>query len=111
MRAHTIYIGYEANDSYINDFWAYLESIPNKQREKFLLFVTGADRPPLLGFKMMSPQMMIARDNVADGDPKNRFPTAATCMNMLRLPKYHSKEDLKRTMDYVINSNQGFQLG
>lgn len=32
-------------------------------------------------------------------------------MNMLRLPKYKTKADLKRTMDYVINSNQGFNLG
>jgi hypothetical protein len=49
--------------------------------------------------------MMIARDQAAQGDPKNRYPSAATCMNMLRLPKYKTKEDLKRTMDYVINSN------
>jgi ubiquitin-protein ligase E3 C len=54
---------------------------------------------------------MVARDQAESGDPKNRFPTAATCMNMLRLPKYRTKEDMKRTLDYVINSNQGFQLG
>jgi ubiquitin-protein ligase E3 C len=48
---------------------------------------------------------MIARDQAESGDPKNRFPTAATCMNMLRLPKYRTKEDMKRTLDYVINSN------
>jgi len=59
----------------------------------------------------MNPQMMIARDNAENGDPKNRFPTAATCMSMLRLPKYRTKDDMKRTIHYVINSNQGFQLG
>ena len=48
---------------------------------------------------------MIARDQAESGDPKNRFPTAATCMNMLRLPKYRTKEHMKRTLDYVINSN------
>ena len=73
--------------------------------------MTGTDRPPLLGFKVMNPQMCIARDQAAGGDPKNRFPTAATCMNMLRLPRYNNKEDIKRTMDYVINSESGFQLG
>jgi ubiquitin-protein ligase E3 C len=50
-------------------------------------------------------------DHADSGDPKNRFPTAATCMNMLRLPKYRNKQDLKRTLDYVINANQGFGLG
>jgi len=53
----------------------------------------------------MNPQMMIARDNAENGDPKNRFPTAATCMSMFRLPKYRTKEDMKRTINYVINSN------
>ena len=107
-----MYNGYDAGDSYIRSFWEYMEELPNRQREKFLFFVTGTDRPPLLGFKYMNPQLCIARDQ-SDGanDPKNRFPTAATCMNMLRLPKYKSKADLKRTMDYVINSNQGFNLG
>ena len=111
LRENTQYNGYSKNDSYIKDFWAYLESLPNKQKEKFLMFVTGSDRPPLLGFKYMNPQLMIARDHADEGDPKNRFPTAATCMNMLRLPKYKKNEDMKRTMNYVINSNQGFNLG
>jgi len=30
---------------------------------------------------------------------------------MLRLPKYRNEKDLKRTLDYVINANQGFGLG
>lgn len=111
LRQHTTYNGYSANESYIRDFWQYLENLPNRQREKFLFFVTGTDRPPLLGFKYMNPPMMIARDQAAGGDPKNRFPTAATCMSMLRLPRYKTKEDMKRTLDYVINSNSGFGLG
>lgn len=105
LREHTTYNGYDKRESYINWFWEYLEQLPNRQREKFLFFVTGTDRPPLLGFKYMNPMLCIARDHADGGDPKNRFPTAATCMNMLRLPKYYKKEDLKRVMDYVINSN------
>ena len=48
---------------------------------------------------------MVAKDHVEGGDPKNRFPTAATCMNMLRLPQYKSKEDMIKTLNYVINAN------
>ena len=111
LREHTNYNGFGANESYINWFWDYMAKLPNKQREKFLFYVTGTDRPPLLGFKFMNPALMIALDQAGGGDPKNRFPTAATCMNMLRLPRYRNKEDLIRTMDYVINSNAGFGLG
>jgi len=63
LRANTVYNGYNANDRYINMFWEYLESLPNRQREKFLFFVTGTDRPPLLGFKYMNPQLCIAKDH------------------------------------------------
>ena len=55
LRAHSVYNGYDQRESYINTFWQYLESLPNRQREKFLMFVTGSDRPPLLGFKYMNP--------------------------------------------------------
>jgi len=55
LREHTVYNGYVERDSYIQWFWSYMESLPNRQREKFLLFCTGSDRPPLLGFKFMNP--------------------------------------------------------
>ena len=55
LRQHTTYHGYSATESYMRDFWAHLESLPNKQKEKFLFFVTGTDRPPLLGFRYMNP--------------------------------------------------------
>ena len=54
---------------------------------------------------------MIALDRADGGDPKNRFPTAATCMSMFRLPRYRSTADMKRTIDYVIEAGQGFNLG
>jgi len=104
LRENTIYNGYGENETYITEFWKHLESLPNKQKEKFLLFVTGTDRPPLLGFSYMNPKMMIALDRADGGDPKNRFPTSATCMSMLRLPRYKSIADMKRTVDYVINN-------
>lgn len=57
LRANTTYNGYLKDEGYINDFWAYLKALPNRQKEKFLFFVTGTDRPPLLGFKFMNPSM------------------------------------------------------
>ena len=55
LKQNTNYNGYDASDSYIKEFWNYLALLPNKQKEKFLFFVTGSDRPPLLGFKYMDP--------------------------------------------------------
>ena len=46
---------------YLDHFWAYLESLPNEIKEKFLQFTTGTNRPPLLGFKYLTPVMRIAK--------------------------------------------------
>jgi len=39
-----------------------------------------------------------------------RLPSAATCMNLLKLPKYDSEEMLKEKLLYAIRSNSGFEL-
>jgi len=41
---------------------------------------------------------------------EERFPTASTCMNMLRLPHYGNIERLRKNLVYAINSNAGFDL-
>jgi ubiquitin-protein ligase E3 C len=58
----------------------------NTQKEKFLSFCTGAERPPLLGFKFLYPTFCIEKLAI-EGD-KIRYPTSSTCFNMLRLPFY-----------------------
>ena len=39
-----------------------------------------------------------------------RLPSAATCMNLLKLPKYDSEQMLKEKLLYAIRSNSGFEL-
>jgi ubiquitin-protein ligase E3 C len=109
LRKHTIYNKYSENDPYIKEFWSYLKSLDNEQKEKFLVFVTGTNRPPLLGFKYMNPQFCIYRISL-DSAKDVRFPTSSTCMNMLKLPHYGNIEKMKETLHYAINSNAGFNL-
>jgi ubiquitin-protein ligase E3 C len=45
----------------------------------------------------------------ADAD-LDRLPTAATCMNMLKLPPYASKEQVKSKLLYAITAGAGFDL-
>lgn len=44
-----------------------------------------------------------------EGQPA-RLPTAATCMNLLKLPQYESYDELKSKLLYAIKSNSGFEL-
>jgi len=39
-----------------------------------------------------------------------RLPTAATCMNLLKLPPYGSKEQVRKKLLYAIKSGSGFDL-
>ena len=39
-----------------------------------------------------------------------RLPSAATCMNLLKLPRYESEQVLRDKLLYAIRSNSGFEL-
>lgn len=43
-------------------------------------------------------------------DPVNRLPTSSTCFNLLKLPNYQKRSNLKEKLRYAIHSNTGFEL-
>ena len=108
LRAHTSYGGgYHHSQPYIHDFWDILTNeMTADQRSKFLKFVTSCSRPPLRGFGSLSPNITIyyVRDDT------DRLPTSATCVNLLKLPKYGSKQVLKQKLLMAIESASGFEL-
>ena len=115
LRANTVFNHYdpatnEEHRRYLDSFWTYLKSLPNEQKEKLLVFATGTNRPPLLGFKYMNPHFCISMMRVEG--PELRYPTASTCAHMMHIPFYgNSPEGLKKlreTFAYAINSAQGF---
>jgi hypothetical protein len=55
LRRNVIYHGFKESDPYIKEFWNILKGLSNEEKEKFLSFVTGSNRPPLLGFKYLNP--------------------------------------------------------
>jgi ubiquitin-protein ligase E3 C len=56
LRNHTVLNGWKPEETpYVEQLWKFLESQPNEIREKFVQFVTGTNRPPLLGFKYLTP--------------------------------------------------------
>ena len=46
--------------------------------------------------------------NINIGAP--RLPSAATCMNLLKLPQYDTVEQLREKLLYAIKSHCGFEL-
>ncbi|TYH50601.1 hypothetical protein ES332_D10G217500v1 [Gossypium tomentosum] len=111
LRCHTNYAGGYHGHYVIDMFWEVLKSFSLENQKKFLKFVTGCSRGPLLGFKYLEPLFCIQRAaGSASEEALDRLPTSATCMNLLKLPPYRSKEQLEAKLMYAINADAGFDL-
>lgn len=112
LRAHTNYTGGYHEDHYVIEmFWDVIKNLSLENRRKLLKFATGCSRGPLLGFKYLEPTFCIQRTaGNASEEALDRLPTSATCMNLLKLPPYRSKEQMEQKLLYAINSDAGFDL-
>lgn len=70
--------------------WEALEKFSNKDRSRFLRFITGRRRLPCTIFI-----------DSADGESSSKLPTSATCSNTLYLPKYGSVEEAVDRLRYA----------
>ena len=86
--------------------WQVLREYDAPRRAATLKFATSCSRPPLLGFAHLQPRFCVHMAT----DEEGRLPTAATCMNLLKLPPYGSKEQVRKKLLYAIKSGSGFDL-
>ncbi|KAF3456410.1 hypothetical protein FNV43_RR01060 [Rhamnella rubrinervis] len=112
LRLNTNYAGGYHSDHYVIEmFWEVVKNFSLENQKKFLKFVTGCSRGPLLGFRYLEPLFCIQRAaGSASEEALDRLPTSATCMNLLKLPPYRSKEQLEKKLFYAINADAGFDL-
>ncbi|CAG9464760.1 unnamed protein product [Pedinophyceae sp. YPF-701] len=112
MRAHVEYhSGYANGHPVIERFWRVVAAMTPQDQAALLRFVTSCSRPPLLGFSQLEPKIGIAMaGGVRDKASHKRLPTAATCMNLLKLPPYQSDQVMRDKLLYAINSGAGFDL-
>ena len=115
MRTHVVYQGgYHPSQPYVQEFWKVIESFNDEDQAEFLKFITSVSRQPLLGFKTFVPpigiQQVPAYQPGDDQDGPPRLPSASTCFNLLKLPKYDSVEVLKERLLYAVRSKSGFEL-
>jgi ubiquitin-protein ligase E3 C len=99
--------GYHPSQEVMHWFWNIVEEMTTDQQRKLLKFITSCSRPPLLGFGSMNPRICICQVRIS---VEVRLPTSATCMNLLKLPNYQSKEVMKEKLIYAIESGSGFEL-
>ncbi|KAJ1909864.1 ubiquitin-protein ligase (E3) [Tieghemiomyces parasiticus] len=108
LQAHTVYAGdYTADHPVIQSFWRVLRSFDETDKQRLLRFVTSCSRPPLLGFKEISPKPCVRS---AGSESADRLPTASTCVNLLKLPPFPDDETMRTKLLYAIRAESGFDL-
>jgi ubiquitin-protein ligase E3 C len=106
LRTNTVLGGYHEKDQVLDYFWTALASFTHDQRKAFLKFATSCPSPPLLGFGQLNPKFGIRHA----GEDTDRLPTASTCVNLLKLPRYTSYAQCREKLLYAIESGAGFDL-
>lgn len=119
-RAMQYAAGYHPSQPVIQWFWEIIEDMTADQQRKFLKFMTSCSRQPLLGFGILEPAPCVQQIRLADAILQMRnerdimrqtpLPSSSTCMNLLKLPNYSSKEVMRRKLLAAIESGAGFEL-
>ena len=79
-------------------FWKCVENMSDTDRSSLIQFATGRSRLPLLILENSDLKFMISEA----ADNEDQLPTASTCMNMLKLPRYQSYEVLEEKIKLAI---------
>ncbi|XP_037525567.1 probable E3 ubiquitin-protein ligase HERC4 isoform X2 [Rhipicephalus sanguineus] len=95
---------FHKNHPTVRMFWRVFHSLDYEEKKKFLLFLTGSDRIPILG---MSEIKVVLQPMKVDD---SHLPVAHTCFNLLDLPMYSSEAVMREKLRLAIQNTQGFGL-
>jgi E3 ubiquitin-protein ligase HUWE1 len=110
LKNNTDYVNYTKESEVIKWFWEVLESFTPEKKANFIQFVTGTSKVPLEGFKSLKGiGGQVQRFQIHKVYNEKLLPTSHTCLNQLELPEYTSKEQMKRSLEIVLElGTEGF---
>ncbi|XP_044285375.1 probable E3 ubiquitin-protein ligase HERC4 isoform X2 [Varanus komodoensis] len=100
------YKDYEESDETIKNFWAVFHDLPEKKKKEFLAFLTGTDCIPAKGMARFTFTIMDSRQE----DPDLSYPNASTCYKILQLPRYTTRDILKKMLLHALENHETFGL-
>ena len=126
--AHTHYDLCDASSRHVRWFWQCVADMSEGQQKQLLQFVTSVSRSPYLGFGAMNPPFTVRLVGLGEGGNEEggalstalmgwlgkkgasgALPSASTCFNLLKLPKYASQAIMKDKLLTAITA-KGFHL-
>ena len=91
-------------------FWGILGEWNTSQHARLLHFATGTSQVPIGGFANLQGHLGERRNfelklvSLSGQDsPWQRFPRGHTCFNRIDLPEYTTRNDMKESMEAVLN--------
>uniref|UniRef100_A0A665XCB2 HECT domain-containing protein n=1 Tax=Echeneis naucrates TaxID=173247 RepID=A0A665XCB2_ECHNA len=85
--------------------WEQMEKVRIRLKHLYVLvFLTGSDRIPIHGMESLR---IIIQSTTAE---EHYLPVAHTCYNLLDMPRYQTKEILRRRLTQAIEQYEGFSL-
>ena len=99
LRRITIYEGFTDGETTVELFWRVLEGFGERERRRFLVFVTGADRLPVFdrGFRF---KLCCAGTQEVG---RVRYPTSRTCFTQLNLYRETDEEILRERLTMAMD--------
>lgn len=79
-------------------------SFPTSQSSVAAVFLTGSDRIPIHGMESLR---IVIQSTTAE---EHYLPVAHTCYNLLDMPRYQTKEILRRRLTQAVEQYEGFSL-
>ena len=115
-KMNTIYKGgINEKNEVVQFFWEILEELNNEQLLLFFKFCTGSTRVPVDGFSALpGPKNKIIKfsiellNNKNDNDKINKLITAQTCFNTIILPKYKTKQEMRKAIHIILESDTNY---
>uniref|UniRef100_A0A6Q2XRN0 HECT domain-containing protein n=1 Tax=Esox lucius TaxID=8010 RepID=A0A6Q2XRN0_ESOLU len=105
MEKNAVYKGeYSATHPTMRMFWEVFHEFPLEKKKQFLLFLTGSDRIPIHGMESLR---IVVQSTSAE---EHYLPVAHTCYNLLDMPRYQTKETLRRRLTQAVEQYEGFSL-
>uniref|UniRef100_A0A8B9UYN3 HECT domain-containing protein n=1 Tax=Anas zonorhyncha TaxID=75864 RepID=A0A8B9UYN3_9AVES len=106
LQKNVIYRNYQESHQTIKNFWTVFFRLPEEKKKKFLAFLSGSDRIPAFGLEYLE----FTIEDPRWENPDNFLPHVSTCSYILYLPRYSSKEILKKQFLCAIEYDEGFAL-
>lgn len=100
--------GYTMDSPPVKELISIMTGFNEQEKRVFLQFLTGSPKLPLGGFKALKPKFTVVLKHAEDGlQPDDYLPSVMTCANYLKLPKYSSKEVMRKKIIQAMEEGAG----